>query len=224
MKHGDASPPAVLKEFFSILHGGANPHKHTDRTKRWAESSSQDAFFAIRKGLVKPKKHIALGMTLKSVTDSKQVVNIVHRFGHCLNYNALLEIETAIGSGFQDRQVASSDRAVPDLPFGVTFDNFDELTETLSGSDTLHDTMGILYQSVNESSENDPSMMPSPQTGVRKSRKRSLEVQEQNIPPYRSKPKLTLFPYSNTEVFKKIRRMQQWDDDGLLLDDVACVR
>ena len=34
---------------------------------------------------------------------------------------------------------------------GLAFDNYDELTNTLSGAETLHDTMGILYQNTGES-------------------------------------------------------------------------
>ena len=35
-----------------------------------------------------------------------------------------------------------------DEPIGLALDNFDELTNTLSGSNTLYDTMGILYQNI----------------------------------------------------------------------------
>ena len=31
---------------------------------------------------------------------------------------------------------------------GLAFDNYDRFTETLSGKDTLHDTVGIAYQTV----------------------------------------------------------------------------
>ena len=34
---------------------------------------------------------------------------------------------------------------------GTAFDNYDELTETLSGKDTLHDTVGICYQNKTQS-------------------------------------------------------------------------
>jgi len=32
------------------------------------------------------------------------------------------------------------------MPTGVAFDNFDRFVETSSGKDTLHDTVGIIYQ------------------------------------------------------------------------------
>ena len=40
------------------------------------------------------------------------------------------------------------------LATGVAFDNFDRFVETLSGKDTLHDTVGIAYQLSTEEIEN----------------------------------------------------------------------
>ena len=203
VKEGDASPPELLLTVFNILYGGANDKRHTARTQRWAASASQDALFAIRKGLVKPKKHIALGMAVKGMTGSKNLVSILNRFGHCLNYNCLEELETAIGSAIQDREVACPEGTVQDLPFGVAFDNFDELTETLSGSDTHHDTMGILYQSLDEANTKEPVAVPEVRARAKGPRKRSLEAQDQQLPPCRGRPKMTSFDYNNTEVFNQ---------------------
>lgn len=36
----------------------------------------------------------------------------------------------------------------PDLNNGVEFDNYDRFTETLTGKDTLHETVGIIYQDI----------------------------------------------------------------------------
>ena len=96
---------------------------------------------------MKRKKHIALGIAVKGITGSKNLVSILNRFGHCLNYNCLEELETAIGSAIQDREAACPEGTVQDLPFGVAFDNFDELTETLSGSDTLLNPISVSRQS-----------------------------------------------------------------------------
>ena len=52
----------------------------------------------------------------------------------------------ALASAVQDRQSACTEGTLKNLSMGLAFDNFDELTATLSGLDTLHDTMGILYQ------------------------------------------------------------------------------
>ena len=68
---------------------------------------------------------------------------------HCLNYSALEELETATAEALLARKQACPEDTIAGLPMGVqglAFDNFDELTQTLSGADTLHDTMGILYK------------------------------------------------------------------------------
>ena len=36
------------------------------------------------------------------------------------------------------------------LTVDIAYDNFNQSVETLSGKDTLHDTVGIVYQSVSE--------------------------------------------------------------------------
>ena len=40
-----------------------------------------------------------------------------------------------------------------DLGIGTVWDNYDRFVETQSGKDTLHDTVGMMYQIVNENSE-----------------------------------------------------------------------
>ncbi|KZS05943.1 Glioma tumor suppressor-like protein [Daphnia magna] len=39
---------------------------------------------------------------------------------------------------------------------GVAFDNYDRFVETLTGKDTLHDTVGIVYQDVSECIQENP--------------------------------------------------------------------
>ena len=141
-----AIPPELLSTFFSVLYGGPNPDRHTERVRRCSESTSLDALFVVVRENVKPKKHVALGIAVKSMTGSKQLVTMLNRFGHCLNYSAVEELETAVGYAIHEKEQTCPDGTVPNLPMGVAFDNFDELSNTLSGADTLHDTMGILYQ------------------------------------------------------------------------------
>ena len=41
----------------------------------------------------------------------------------------------------------------PELGTGVAFDNFNRFVETLSGKDTLHDTVGIVYQTIRRNND-----------------------------------------------------------------------
>ena len=75
-------------------------------------------------------------------------MQVMNRFGHCVNYICLEGLETAAAKALKDREKTCPEHTVPGLLMGLPFDNFDELTQTLSGSDTLHDIMCILYQNM----------------------------------------------------------------------------
>ena len=87
-----------------------------------------------------------MGMSMKSLTGSKKILTLLNRMGHCLNYHAIEEIETDLAQSILNRKLNCPDGTVAGVPCGLAFDNYDELTHTLSGAATLHDTMGILYQ------------------------------------------------------------------------------
>jgi hypothetical protein len=116
-----------------------------EKTKRLVDSISEDVIYAISKGVVKPSKHCLLGMGVKSMTGSKKLINILNHFGHSIGYNKAEELETDLAM-----TISATDQTTPDgikcqegLATGLAFDNYDENTETLSGSGTLHDTVGI---------------------------------------------------------------------------------
>ncbi|GFT83955.1 hypothetical protein TNCV_2020321 [Trichonephila clavipes] len=82
------------------------------------------------------------------------MINIINRLGHCCNYNTLEELETeATISSVNRSQICPPDIIQsPSLSTGVAFDNFDRYVDTLyiTGKDTLHDTVGIIYQNVSD--------------------------------------------------------------------------
>lgn len=120
---------------------------------RCVKSSYDDAFFITRRDKVKPAKQVVLGVAVKFVTGSKKVVQVLNRFSHCINYNSLEELETKTADEFQEKEMACPSGTIKDKTMGVTFDNINELSNTLSGADTLHDTMRILYQNVSDESK-----------------------------------------------------------------------
>ena len=208
LKGGDVSPPPLLSTFFTTLYCGQNPTKCTDHVMRHVKSSCDDALFITRRGKVKPAKQVALGVAVKSVTGSKKVVQVLNRFGHCINYNSLEELETETAEQLQERRLSCPDGTIKDKPMGVAFDNFDELTNTFSGADMPHDTMGIMYQNVTDESEETRSVEPSESVSLlpivpstRTGRKRSLEQQEVSLEPHCKKPKMTVFSYKHVDVF-----------------------
>ena len=101
-------------------------------------------------------------MTLKSLTGSKKVIELLNRFGHCIGYTLCEEYETEIA-----RQALQKEKATPEgilaakgLTTAIPWDNYDENNDTLSGSGTLHDTQGICFQ--NKTPELDGSQKQEP--------------------------------------------------------------
>jgi len=206
LRKGDASAPTLVDDFFKLLYGGITGPKPKEVERR-AQSSSQDALFIVQRGRVKPEKHVTLGMTVKSTTGSRKLVTVLNRFGHCLNYTSLEELETSTADSLQEEGVACPHGTLKGVPMGLAFNNFDELTNTLSGADSLHDTMGILYQNIPESTLDFPQVGgPPPRkssggTSQKSIRKRTLDLQELPLAPYHGTPKVKIFDYRNTDVF-----------------------
>ncbi|CAD6235330.1 GSCOCG00012411001-RA-CDS, partial [Cotesia congregata] len=138
-----------LNRFFKVLMGGKDIRRRDSlNCSRLSSSLTADSIFCVSNGTIKPSKHITLGMTIKSLTSSKKIINILNRFGHCCNYTTLEELETeATISSVRQSQVCPPDIILnPSLCTGVAFDNFDRYVDTLNGKETLHDTVGIIYQ------------------------------------------------------------------------------
>lgn len=99
--------------------------------------------YAVTNGQVKTRKHITLGMTLKSLTISRKVIDIMNRYGHCCSYNVIEELETEVIFSSTNRSNICPEgiSLSPDL-FTEIFDNFDRYVDTTKGNacgkDTLH--------------------------------------------------------------------------------------
>ena len=111
-----------------------------------------DTVFLVTNGRKKPSKHLKLGLPVKSMTGSKKLIGIFNKYGHCVSYTTTEELETERTFTVTSASKISPPDLVPDssLTVGITYDNFDQFVETLSGKNTLHDTVGIVYQSVSE--------------------------------------------------------------------------
>ena len=218
VRDGDVTVPQPVKNFFKVFYTGNISGECGKRVHRRIDSSSQDAMFIVQRGRVKTAKHVTLGMALKSITGSKKLVQVMNRFGHCINYNSLEELETATAEALQKRMKACPEDTLPGLPFGLAFDNFDEMTQTLSGNNTLHDTMGILYQNIpdgkderssanssipdiQKSGKNENSSIITAGTKRMNKMKRSLTVPDTPLNPVFGVPKMIIFQYKNTGVF-----------------------
>lgn len=146
---GECEIPEILINFYRKLISGENYRRRQNkRTTRLAKSFSGDIIYAVFNGRIKLSKHICFGMTLKSLTNSKKIINIVNRYGHCCSYSTLegLETEATFTSCELSEICPEGILRTSHLYTGVAFDNYDRFVETTTGKDTLHDTVGIIFQ------------------------------------------------------------------------------
>lgn len=204
LMRGEGEPPKLADLFFRTLFSGRNGA--SEAVKRHAKSASQDALFSVHNGQLLTKKHILLGNLVHSMTGSRKLMTVLNRLGHCISYSKYEELETELATTIQSRQKCSPKGAKRGPVMGNAFDNYDELVHTLSGLDSLHDTMGIFYQSIDllaEEIDDDQAQPPQPtEAGASTSRrkcKRKLDVPPVDIAPYRKRPRMETFDYANTE-------------------------
>ena len=105
---------------------------------------------AATSGRRKSAKHLQIAIAIKSLTGSKKVVTMWNRLGHCINYNGIEELEMKLTCNCSNaNQITPSEMSKEkSYSAGLAFDNCDRFTEPLSGKETLHDTVGIAYQTV----------------------------------------------------------------------------
>jgi hypothetical protein len=207
IKKGEISIPDLLLKFFTYLIGGPDSRRsHAESKKIRINSLSQDTIFAATSGKRKPAKHLKLGIALKSLTGSKKVIQILNRYGHCPSYNTIQELETELTYEANKNMEISpyGMKKGNELGTGIAWDNYDCFVETTSGKNTLHDTVGICYQSVVappvapsvnileciDKSAEDASSITNKNTSNKRKR-RAYEPKFLNIEPYRKKPKMT---------------------------------
>ena len=155
--------PDILFRFAASLLGGSLAHDivkdsnnmDSDMDRR-VMALCQDIIYTVKKSRVKTPKHISLAMSIKQLSGSKQVVNMLHSQGHCISYDDLCRIESAIASDTLQLAEASGGVYIPSniIPSGsfvhAAMDNIDINEETRSGEGTMHVLGGLLFQEKSE--------------------------------------------------------------------------
>lgn len=96
-------------------------------------------------------QQVAVGLSLHQAFRSKEMINLLHAFGMCIEYNRLLRIEAQIESAVISRM--DSDGGVY-IPPGIiigrhlffAIDNTDFKEDTRDGQNTLHGAAMAIYQ------------------------------------------------------------------------------
>lgn len=195
---GECDVPQKLIDFYSQIISTKYPAKLSKNVARTAKSFSEDLIYAVTNGTIKTSKHINLGMTVKGLTNSKKIVNILNKYGHCCSYTVLEELETEATFAATRRSMLCPDDIIPsrNLCTGLAYNNFDRFVDTATGKDTLHDTVGIMFQNIIDCppsiagpiAENLDENAPS--TSVNKRRRRTFDEVTFELQSYNKRPKI----------------------------------
>ena len=145
------------------------------------KSFAEDICYAASRGQWMMPKHLLLGMTLRHLTGSAEIISLIHRFGHCASYTSLLELETAMCKS-AERDTVLPKTIDPDRNVVTHFcwDNFDLLEETSSGLGTTHTAHGLIIQEVSMDGVCVQSELP---CSLRKTKERSVTYKPTEIDP-----------------------------------------
>ena len=189
---GTISPPEILQDFLARVITGKPLAQAASSKECKAKSLAADICQVTCGGRWLMPKQLLLGMTLRHLTGSAEVITLVHRFGHCSSYTCLLELETAmcINISARDTLLPTTIRPDQNVVTHMCWDNFDLREETPSGAGTTHTTHGIVIQEVTESGGDaaDPPSSDSQSSSLRTGQ-RSVSYKPPEIEPCFAKSK-----------------------------------
>ena len=148
---GHVDLPPTLNELLSyIIFNEGYEHEITSKKSSLISSIGLDICRAAAHGKWKLPKHTSLGMAVRNLFQSKELMTVSNRFVHSENYSFIVELETAIVNQLEKRSSLITNEIVknPTIPalFHSVFDNFDQYTNDLKGAGSIHTAHGIMLQ------------------------------------------------------------------------------
>ena len=123
-----------------------------DTARRKLFSLCQDVIYLKCKGRKLVPKHLILGMTIRHITGSSKLIDIVSGLGHCMSSQAIVDYDSDLAK-YRAQQELIIPRGFTKSFATCVYDNNDIKKETLTGKGTTHCTTGILIQRTSECSD-----------------------------------------------------------------------
>ena len=102
------------------------------------------------------QKYVGLGITVRHLFRSKELMTVLNRFGHSENYSFIVKLGKVIANRLKKRSSLITNEIVknPTSPvlFHSDFDNFDQYINNVKGPGPLHTVHGIMLQEVESTS------------------------------------------------------------------------
>lgn len=188
IREGECDIPTDLYSFISCLLTGPRGTQ-CERKLIKIKSICNSIIFSLTNGNVRPSSCLSLGLVTKSITGSRRMVQILNKLGHSISYSQVEELETELAYGCAANTEILPYNLIPGNPnlrTHVAFDNFDLYVETGSGKNTLHDTVGIVYQNIIPSEEQDAGTVATTmnQTETGRRRRKYYSAFDGTVEPY----------------------------------------
>ena len=110
-------------------------------------SICQDIIYLKSQGRIPTPKSLSLALTVRHLTGSAKVIDLLHKFGHTVSYSSTLQLESSLAQLRLLQQNDIPEGFHPRVHTNLVWDNIDFNEETLTGAGTTHHTNGILIQS-----------------------------------------------------------------------------
>ena len=151
----ELQPPEIVQMFIKSLLQPASGNR-TPNIDRIVDCLSQDIVFNVLNRQVPLKKHFLLGLGLHSLTGSRELIDILSKFGSCISYNYVCDVETAYAEVAQEK--AKLGFTLPIQPIlrelaifsHFWVDNFDVLIDKQSGGGSINTTHIVAFQKPNK--------------------------------------------------------------------------
>ena len=134
--------------------------------------------YAVSNGTWQLSKYLLLGMTIRHLTGSAELISLLNCFGHCQSYTKILELETAMCDNVTDREglLPATTTSTDNIVTHLSRDNFNLNEETPSCSETTDAAHSTIIQEKSDSS----SIIENGQTRE-KTKGRSVNYQPQEL-------------------------------------------
>ena len=177
----DLQPPQIVQTFVRSLLQPASSNR-TPNIERIVDCLSQDIVYDVLNRRVPLKKHFLLGLGLHSLTGSRELIEILSKFGSCVSYNYVCDVETAYAEVAQEK--AKLGFTLPIQPIirelaifsHFWVDNFDVLVDKQSGGGSINTTHMVTFQNPSKNGTNQAY-----KTFVPRRKSRQLFIEDINI-------------------------------------------
>ena len=145
--------PTLLSTFVQeLLKSSKHSNMRSENIQRIIDSYIADLIYGVTRGKVVTAKHFLLALGLHSLTGARNVVDINNSLGHCISYNLVCDIETALARKAQvlaEKDTALALKPLTERDSVLTFfwvDNFDINIERSSGGGSVNTTHLLAFQ------------------------------------------------------------------------------